>query len=127
MGGVLAELIAKAGHDVTLVTPAALVSAWTLKALDQPFVHRRLVDCGVTLRLNSLLTACRAARVELACAYTGAPAQLDCAALVLVTARLPNEQLTLDLKARAAEWADAGIATVQAIGDCNAQIGRAHV
>src|SRR3546814_7028381 len=40
--------------------------------------------------------------------------------LVLVTARLPNEQLTLDLKARAAEWADAGIATVQAIGDCNA-------
>src|SRR3546814_5199152 len=57
MGGVLAELIAKAGHDVTLVTPAALVSAWTLKALDQPFVHRRLVDCGVTLRLNSLLTA----------------------------------------------------------------------
>src|SRR3546814_10891053 len=78
--------------------PAALVSAWSLKALDQPFVHRRLVDCGVTLRLNSLLTACRAARVELACAYTGAPAQLDCAALVLVTARLPNEQLTLDLK-----------------------------
>src|SRR3546814_3731823 len=72
MGGVLAELIAKAGHDVTLVTPAALVSAWTLKALDQPFVHRRLVDCGVTLRLNSLLTACRAARVEPACAYTGA-------------------------------------------------------
>src|SRR3546814_19521343 len=86
MGGVLAELIAKAGHDVTLVTPAALVQAWTLKALDQPFVHRRLVDCGVTLRLNSQLTACRAARVELACAYPGPPAQLDCAARVLVTA-----------------------------------------
>src|SRR5690606_35629264 len=55
-----------------------------------------------------------------ACVYTGAPAALDCAALVLVTSRLPNEQLTLDLTARQAGWADAGIESVTGIGDCRA-------
>jgi dimethylamine/trimethylamine dehydrogenase len=120
MGGVLAELIARAGHDVTLVTPLELVSYWTVHALDQPFIHKRLVETGVTIALNTSLAEVGEAHVGLACVYTGAPARIDCAALVLVTARLPNERLTLDLKARAAEWADAGIATVQAIGDCNA-------
>jgi dimethylamine/trimethylamine dehydrogenase len=59
-------------------------------------------------------------RLDLACAYSGTRSVLDCAALVLVTARLPEEQVTLDLMARQAEWADAGIASVQAIGDCRA-------
>jgi dimethylamine/trimethylamine dehydrogenase len=34
-----------------------------------------------------------------------------------VTARLPDDQLYLDLKAREADWADAGIASVNVIGD----------
>jgi dimethylamine/trimethylamine dehydrogenase len=120
MGGVLAELIARRGHAVTLVTPAALVSAWTARALDQPFIHQRLVECDVSIRLNTLLTGRVGDGLDLACAYSGTPSPLDCAALVLVTARLPEEQLYLDLMARQAEWADAGIQTVQAIGDCRA-------
>ena len=35
-----------------------------------------------------------------------------------VTARLPDETLWLELQARKAEWADAGISTVTRIGDC---------
>ncbi len=120
MGGVLAELIARRGHAVTYVTPLELVSYWTHHALDQSFIHRRLADCGVTIELNRELTGHSEDSVDLACAFTGAPSQRDCAALVLVTARLPNEQLYLDLKAREAEWADAGIASVTAIGDCRA-------
>ena len=118
MGGVLAELIAKRGHDVTYVTPLELASYWTHHALDQPFIHKRLADSGVKVELNRWLAAQRAESVELACAFTDAPSVLDCAALVLVTARLPNEQIYLDLKAREADWADASIETVRAIGDC---------
>jgi dimethylamine/trimethylamine dehydrogenase len=120
MGGVLAELIAKRGHAVTYVTPLELASYWTHHALDQPFIHRRLSDCGVKIELNRMLTAQRADSVELACAFTDAPSSLDCAALVLVTARLPNAQVYLDLRAREGDWADAGIEAVQAIGDCRA-------
>src|SRR3546814_14577434 len=94
MGGALAELIAKRGHDVTLVTPAALVSVWTLKALDQPFIHQRLVGAGVQIRLTALLAAAGADRLELACVYTGPPASLDCAELLPVTSRLPKARLT---------------------------------
>ena len=46
--------------------------------------------------------------------------------MVLVTARLPNEALFLDLKARAAEWADAGIESITAIGDALAPATIAH-
>jgi dimethylamine/trimethylamine dehydrogenase len=120
MGGVLAELIAKRGHDVTYVTPLELASYWTHHALDQPFIHKRLADSGVKIELNRWLAAQRAESVELACAFTDAPSVLDCAALVLVTARLPNEQIYLDLKARVDDWADASIETVRAIGDCRA-------
>ena len=120
MGGVLAELIARSGRQVTLVTPAALVSAWTLRALEQPFIHRRLAECGVTIRVSTLLTGCRKEGLDLARVYTTAPAALDCAALVLVTSRLPNEELTLELMARQTDWADAGIESVTAIGDCRA-------
>ena len=120
MGGLMAEVLAKAGHAVTLVTPAALVSDWTRHALDQPRIHRRLVECGVKIRLNKVLTARSSQQVALACSYTGAEESLDCATLVLVTSRLPNEAVYLDLKSREADWADAGIATVKVIGDARA-------
>jgi len=120
MGGLLAELIAGAGHNITLVTPAALVSAWTSHALDQPFIHKRLAESGVEIVLNSSLEEMSDGRADLACVYTGRPSRRDCAALVLVTARLPREQVYLDLKAREADWADAGIETVKAIGDGHA-------
>ena len=126
MGGVIAELLASRGHEVTLVTPAALVSNWTAHALDQPFIHKRLVENGVAIRLNSVLEGCRVGRLDLACAFTGAPAPLDCAALVLVTARLPNDELYHDLKARERDWADAGIRSVKAFGDGLAPATVAH-
>jgi dimethylamine/trimethylamine dehydrogenase len=49
MGGVLAELFARRGHEVTYVTPLELVSYWTHHALDQPFIHRRLAESGVKI------------------------------------------------------------------------------
>jgi dimethylamine/trimethylamine dehydrogenase len=120
MGGLLAELLAKAGRKVTLVTPAAMVSPWTDKTMEQPFVHRRLVENGVTLRLSTLLQGRGGDALDLACSYTGASSRLDCAALVLVTSRLPRDEVYQDLRAREAEWAAAGIESLQAIGDCRA-------
>ena len=46
--------------------------------------------------------------------------QIACDAMVLVTARLPNDALYLDLKARQAEWRDAGTGNGKVIGDANA-------
>jgi len=49
MGGVIAELLAAAGVSVTLVTPAAEVSAWTRNTLEQAHIERRLRKLGVRI------------------------------------------------------------------------------
>ena len=48
--------------------------------------------------------------LRLACAYTGRESELECDALVTVTARLPEDGLVRDLEA-------AGVATARAVGD----------
>lgn len=47
MAGVMAEVLAKAGHTVTIVTSQASTAAFTQFTLELDHVHRRLVDLGV--------------------------------------------------------------------------------
>src|SRR5262249_54367620 len=49
LGGALAELLASEGKHVTLVTPAALVSEWTVQTMEQRRIHKRLIEAGVEL------------------------------------------------------------------------------
>ncbi|OYU39837.1 MAG: NADH:flavin oxidoreductase [Pseudorhodobacter sp. PARRP1] len=120
MGGVLAELLAQQGCDVTLVTPSAYVSDWTLNTLEQGAIHRRLAAAGVKIVLNTLLTAMHPDSLTTACVYTGAQSQTEADAVVMVASRIAQDQLYRDLQARAADWADAGILSVKLIGDANA-------
>lgn len=117
MGGVMAELLAKAGCTVTLVTPSAYVSDWTLNTLEQGAIHRRLVENGVTITLNTGIAALHAEGVETECVYTGATARLGCDAVVMVASRISDDALYHDLLARQGDWADAGIRSVKVIGD----------
>lgn len=43
-GAVIAEQRGQNGAQVTLVTPLAYVSEWTLNTLEQGFIHKRLVE-----------------------------------------------------------------------------------
>ena len=117
MGGVMAELLAKAGCSVTLVTPSAYVSDWTLNTLEQGAIHRRLVENGVKITLNTGIAALHAGGVETECVYTGATARLGCDAVVMVASRISDDALYHDLLARQGDWADAGIRSVKVIGD----------
>lgn len=117
MGGVIAELLARRGCSVRLVTPSAHVSDWTLNTLEQRAIHRRLVETGVRIVLNTGVAAIHADGVETACVYTGAPGRIDCDAAVLVTSRVPEDELHRELLARRADWDDAGIRSVRLIGD----------
>jgi len=120
MGGVLAELLAKEGYQVTLVTPAADVSNWTHATLEQARIQKRLIQQGVIIRPHRGLVGIDAQSVQLGCVFTGDVLSLPAQATVLVTARLPDDALYLDLQARQAEWAEAGIKSVTLMGDANA-------
>ena len=117
LGGVLAELLVREGRRVTLATPAADVSNWTHNTLEQAAIQTRLLELGVEIRPHRVLAGLGAAAAELACVYTGRTETLACDAAVLVTARLPEDRLYRELKARAADWKTAGIASVDVIGD----------
>lgn len=120
MGGVLAELLAKSGAQVTLVTPAPFVSDWTRNTLEQGAIHARLVEAGVEIVLNRGVTAICSDHVVTNCVYTGRTRSMEMDSVVVVAARLGNDQLYQDLVGREADWADAGIRSVRLIGDANA-------
>jgi dimethylamine/trimethylamine dehydrogenase len=114
MGGVVAELLRSEGFKVEIVTPAAQVSAWTVNTMEVGKVQRRLLLAGVTLRTSAALTAVGAGKVTVANTYTGQLAEAAADNVVMVTARLPDEELYLELLARLKQGE---IASVRAIGD----------
>ncbi|MDW9361588.1 NAD(P)-binding protein [Sinorhizobium meliloti] len=118
MGSVLAELLARRGCTVTFVTPESQVSPWSRNTLEQARIQKRLIDLGVEIITAMALAGRTKDQLELSCVYSGRIRPVDCATLVPVTARLPDETLWVELKAREAEWADAGIKTITRLGDC---------
>ena len=120
LGGVLAEKLRAEGLEVTLVTPAAELSRWTLATLEQFRIQSQLMNAGIGAAVSKNITAIDEDGVELACVYTDARSQLEAASIVMVTARLPEDSLFLTLESDAAKLADAGIRHLDCIGDCNA-------
>ncbi|WHS95665.1 NAD(P)-binding protein (plasmid) [Sinorhizobium kummerowiae] len=118
MGSVLAELLARRGRTVTFVTPESQVSPWSRNTLEQARIQKRLIGLCVEIVTAMALAGRTKDQLELSCVYSGRSRPVDCATLVPVTARLPDETLWLELKAREAEWADAGIKTITRLGDC---------
>ena len=120
MGSVLAELLVAVGTYVTLVTPANKVAEWSCNTLEQGTIQARLLNLGVDVRVTRGVAAVKAGAVTVTCTYTGRSEDIACEAVVMVTARLPDDQLYLGLKEREATWADHGIVSVKVIGDANA-------
>jgi dimethylamine/trimethylamine dehydrogenase len=126
MAGVIAEKLRKAGHEVTFVTPGDLASAWASNSNEQVHINKQLRRLGITVVTHHDVTRIAADHVEATCGYSGAKQQIAAAAIVLVTARLPNEALHLALAADPDGVKAAGIKSVTRIGDCLAPGFIAH-
>ena len=120
MGGVLAELLVSEGCDVTIITPSAYLSDWTVNTLEQHAIHKKLAEMGAHIVLNRGVTQIAAGHVVSDCVYTGMTQGFDCDAVVVVASKQENNGVYTALRQREADWADAGIRSVQLIGDANA-------
>jgi dimethylamine/trimethylamine dehydrogenase len=118
MGGVLAELLARAGRYVTLVTPAHCPSSWTTNTMEQHRIQRRLLELGVEIVASHAVMATVPDGVRCTCVFTGRERDIAAGAAVFVTARLPEDAVYQGLIERRADWDDAGLKTVHAVGDC---------
>ncbi|MFQ5564969.1 MAG: FAD-dependent oxidoreductase [Paracoccaceae bacterium] len=118
LGGALAERLAGEGKQVTLVTPAPVVSSWTQMTDEQHFIQARLLGLGVKFVLSRRLVAARTGEIETACVYTGARETMGADSLVLVTGRVADATLYDELSGAAERLEAAGIRSLTRIGDC---------
>ena len=116
-GGVIAEKLARAGCEVTLVTPASVISAYTQYTLEQKRIQKRLLELAVKLQTQVTLNAIHADHVTLNNDLMDTPFDLACNAVVLVVDRLPNDDLYQSLKPLLIEQK---LASLRVIGDADA-------
>ncbi len=126
MGGVMAELLAERGYDTIYATPASEASTWTRNTMEQHFIQRRMLEKGVSIKSFKVISHISRDHVTLSCAFTGREERVEVDAVILITARLPNDSLRLALEARSEEFADSGIESVTTIGDALAPATIAH-
>jgi dimethylamine/trimethylamine dehydrogenase len=117
MGGVLAELLASNGFNVSLVTPAPLVSYWSQFTLEQERIQSKLVKLGVKLYPQTVLSEIENDCVRLQNTVSGNIAGSSCDGVILVTDRISNDSLYYELKPSLEEGK---IKSLRLIGDAEA-------
>ena len=126
MGGVLAELLADKGFETAYVTPASEACTWSRNTMEQHFAQTRMLEKGIAIRTFRTLNRISPGGVALSCVHTGRAEELEADAAVLVTSRTPSDELAADLLRQRERWPDAGLETVNTIGDALAPATIAH-
>jgi dimethylamine/trimethylamine dehydrogenase len=127
MGSCLAELLCQHGNEVTLVTPANAVSAWTFMNNELVDIRNRMIELGIRIVLEHHVSGFSDGSVQLASVYRdGGVMSVDCASLLVVGARVGNDSLFRELNSDADRLANAGISSLRSIGDCHAPGAIAH-
>jgi dimethylamine/trimethylamine dehydrogenase len=91
LGSVVASALAAAGAEVTIVSPAAAVSAWSQNTDEQVLTQMRLMGEGVRIEVQTDLATIGEKSLELSCVYTGDKREIPADHVVLVTSREPND------------------------------------
>jgi len=120
IGSVMAEVLRAAGREVIYVTPDDVVASWTTYTQEYRHVQKRLRSLGMQIVTGHNILAVDSEGAQLACVYSGRECHITCAAIVAITARLPNDSLQTALEALSADWQTAGIEAVTPVGDCHA-------
>jgi dimethylamine/trimethylamine dehydrogenase len=127
MGSCLAELLRQQGLEVTIVTPANAISAWTFMSNESANIRVRMIELGIGTVLEQNLTGFSDGAVQLASIYRDSDVStIDCESLVVVGIRTANDDLFQQLNSDVDRIADAGISSLRSIGDCRAPGTIAH-
>lgn len=112
MGGALAEKLRLEGHHVIHVTTQPIVSAWTQMTDEQYLVEDRLVSIGVDARVSHTLQGADRTLAIFRHVLSKEPTTIAFGTLLMVTGRVPQDDLYADLGAMN------GAPPFTAIGDC---------
>ena len=93
LAGVIADHLSSDDHEIIFITPASVVSPWTESTLEQKRIQKALLVSGVNVICNKTIDKVEGSNVNLQCVFTGEITFLKCAAIVMVTERIPNTTL----------------------------------
>ena len=120
MGGAIAEKLRLAGLPVTLVTPENVVSAWCEYTSEQYQVQQTLLELGVKIETAHSLLSYDGSDVMISCTHTEHQQAIKADALIMVTARQPNDELYQALNQRLQSESQTLFRSLRRIGDCEA-------
>ena len=118
MGNLCAEVLRRAGREVTIVTPAADIAKFTRNTLELERVAGHMAAIGVSMITHHNVLKVDSDSVTLRHVYTGKEQIHPATTVVMVTARLPVDALYHELMASPAAFENARIKSVTRIGDC---------
>ncbi len=116
LGGVIAEHLAEQGHDVTFLTPASVVSPWTVTTLEQAKIQRKLIERGITILTNRKISKIGKDGCKSACVFSGQIQDIACNSVVLITERTRNNTL-FDQLQEMQDKDSSNIETLKLLGD----------
>jgi dimethylamine/trimethylamine dehydrogenase len=117
MAAGLAEELAADGFSVEIATPHERVAPVCDETLEGPLLREHLHGLGIAQRPGTILTGIEPGRVTATDEF-GEALELEADAVVLVTQRLSDDALYLELKAGEDTLAAEGIEALYRIGDC---------
>jgi dimethylamine/trimethylamine dehydrogenase len=121
MGSCLAELLSRQNLDVTMVTTANAVSAWTFMNNEMGNIRARMIELGVKTVFENYLTSITDGVASLTSIYPGGGENsLECVSLVIVGAKRQRDSLYKDLIFDGNRVDGEGTSVIRSIGDCHA-------
>ena len=127
MGSCLAELLRKRDHEVTIVTTANAISAWTFMNNEMRNIRSRMIELDINTVFESYLTDFSGGSARISSVYPGGgDSSIECASLIVVGSKKANVSLYQELVSMNDRTVDAGISSVRSIGDCQAPGAIAH-
>ncbi len=120
MACVIAERLRMDGVAVTLVTTEDRVAAWGEYTAERVRSQKRLMELDVDIFTAHGLEAFDGRQALIKCTYTGRKRRLDADAVVMVTARQPNDALFHALRKPMEDGAVGSPRSLTRIGDCEA-------
>jgi dimethylamine/trimethylamine dehydrogenase len=120
MGPVIAELLKKAGCNVTFVTTSNMVCSFGNYTSEQPSAQKTLINLVVKLIFSQNINSYNGKEVELSCMYTDNKFKLKADSIVMITARLPIDSLYYQLQILMESGQAKSTKSIRRIGDAEA-------
>ena len=119
-GSVAAELLRRQGCAVVHMTSDDTIAPWSQNTLGYRHIRQRMAELGIAALVSHNIVGFAGDTLLAENVWDGTRRELPCDALVVITARVPDDALYQDLLLREPAWSAANVQSVTCIGDADA-------